>query len=570
MAVGNNGIAKMSPTIEDDMAQFFATNDHRTIRAGLQRKEWSLGHQVVQNSGNQRSVLHNLMTNAKNGDKIVEEMLDDCVKTTHDDKNHPDYLLQVDLNQLKTRTTEGGNGNVGVGIGVIKDLIDCRNAAANKLMSHPVIETYMDIKWKTMKHIFLGNFVIYTIFLLVFSGYLYNIFHRTVTHRITFGDVISDHLSIQEQVIFPNDPSSNTNRINLEFELPEEVKQKVMENAAAARAKKNKTWTIKPAFRSCTKLQKKGIECASEMSLTVLLALLAIQELMQMAAFGIRHYVNEFENFVELIVILLAAATLATQHVENVVKWFGAFGIVFAYIELVFLLGRYPPLGGRISIMFYNITRHLLRSLSNMIVLVFGFAFGLFIMHHRTENESFQNPLKAIVKTLILVLGEYELDAFHATEFPDRYSYIFSIVLLILLAIVGSLVMVNLFVAIIVSDIDDLKKSGQIQEIVIKAQHIVYYKAVQQFLRKCVRPRIGAGADSGGGNNVTSNIVKICPHSICNEGSCQGMKMDDNLSKRLQSIVKKRNIAGGMSRSPALATTDQNILHDLLGDLIKS
>merc|ERR1719411_1073458 len=120
-------------------------------------------------------------------------------------------------------------------------------------------------------------------------------------------------------------------------------------------------------------------------------------------------YCTNFENLIELMVIVLASVCLAAQEMEDIEKWFAAFGIVLAYIELVFLLGRYPPLGGRISIMFYNITRHLLKSLSNMIVLVFGFAFGLFIMHHRTESESFQNPLKAIVKTLILVLGEYEL-----------------------------------------------------------------------------------------------------------------------------------------------------------------
>ena len=40
--------------------------------------------------------------------------------------------------------------------------------------------------------------------------------------------------------------------------------------------------------------------------------------------------------------------------------------------------------------MFYNITRHLLKSISNLIILTFGFAFGFFIMHHRTDSHSFQ------------------------------------------------------------------------------------------------------------------------------------------------------------------------------------
>ena len=84
-----------------------------------------------------------------------------------------------------------------------------------------------------------------------------------------------------------------------------------------------------------------------------------------------------------------------------------------------------------------------------------------------------QNPAAAVVKTLTLVLGEYELGGFLETDFPDEYSRAFSVALLVILAIIGSLVMVNLFVAIIVSDIEDLRAKGLMQESVIKAQHIV-------------------------------------------------------------------------------------------------
>ena len=86
---------------------------------------------------------------------------------------------------------------------------------------------------------------------------------------------------------------------------------------------------------------------------------------------------------------------------------------------------------------------------------------------------SLQNPAAAVVKTLTLVLGEYELGGFLETDFPDEYSRAFSVALLVILAIIGSLVMVNLFVAIIVSDIEDLRAKGLMQESVIKAQHIV-------------------------------------------------------------------------------------------------
>ena len=47
---------------------------------------------------------------------------------------------------------------------------------------------------------------------------------------------------------------------------------------------------------------------------------------------GIRAYVTNFENMIELTVISLAAVCLSTQEFEEVEKWFSAFGIVLAYL----------------------------------------------------------------------------------------------------------------------------------------------------------------------------------------------------------------------------------------------
>ena len=72
------------------------------------------------------------------------------------------------------------------------------------------------------------------------------------------------------------------------------------------------------------------------------------------------------------------------------------------FIEFVFLLGRCPSLpwirAGQNSIMFYNITRRLLKILFNLFVLVVGFAFGFFILQKDTPHDHFENPIKSIVK----------------------------------------------------------------------------------------------------------------------------------------------------------------------------
>ena len=66
--------------------------------------------------------------------------------------------------------------------------------------------------------------------------------------------------------------------------------------------------------------------------------LLFVGEVLQFLSLGpytsiseLRFYFN-FDNFIQIIVILLAATCLVVQNNDHLVKWISAFGIVFAYI----------------------------------------------------------------------------------------------------------------------------------------------------------------------------------------------------------------------------------------------
>ena len=71
--------------------------------------------------------------------------------------------------------------------------------------------------------------------------------------------------------------------------------------------------------------------------LTTLILMLTV-EIIQFVSLGpyssfseLRFYFN-FDNVIQLVVIILAAACLAVQNHEIDVKWCASFGIVFAYI----------------------------------------------------------------------------------------------------------------------------------------------------------------------------------------------------------------------------------------------
>ena len=54
------------------------------------------------------------------------------------------------------------------------------SSAAREVLFHPVMKTYLDLKWRSVKRYFFFNFACYFIFLVTYSLFLGNIFYRVV------------------------------------------------------------------------------------------------------------------------------------------------------------------------------------------------------------------------------------------------------------------------------------------------------------------------------------------------------------------------------------------------------
>ena len=100
-------------------------------------------------------------------------------------------------------------------------------------------------------------------------------------------------------------------------------------------------------FSGCSAKKKlRDIDlCTVEILLVVSIIVLAIQEFWQCLALG-RHYFMELENWFELLILSLAISTLSLKTQLDSLQIVSAVGICLAWIELIFLFGRYPFLGG--------------------------------------------------------------------------------------------------------------------------------------------------------------------------------------------------------------------------------
>ena len=110
--------------------------------------------------------------------------------------------------------------------------------------------------------------------------------------------------------------------------------------------------------------------------------------------------------------------------------------------------------------MYYSITKRIFKTALGFVILICGFTFAFFIIHFGNETESFDNIGRSFLKIFVMVLGEFELDDLwmNSESSNSTLSRFITMVLLVGLIILGSMIMVNLIVAIIISDIEWLNQ----------------------------------------------------------------------------------------------------------------
>ena len=137
-------------------------------------------------------------------------------------------------------------------------------------------------------------------------------------------------------------------------------------------------------------------------------------------------------------------------------RGFTAIGICAAWIGLVFIGGRIPVLGGDFNIMFYNIVKKIFKFILALSFIVMGF--GLANMAISQKSKSLRH---SFMKALVMTLGEYNLD--NIEEGDSKTMTTFAFIILLCTIVFGSLTIINLFVAVLVSDIKALREEGFLQ-----------------------------------------------------------------------------------------------------------
>ena len=307
-----------------------------------------------------RSLLHVLLTSLTNGDKVVLDKLDSCVTATKEDVDDSEFAIVVDHNCLVNNNPKS--------MVLIKDLLYLPKGISTKVLGHPVITTFIEKKWLQTRWSYMISFTIYLLFVLLFSSFLWLMYERYEENEIIRipvkrprscdplhpvampdrNDIIDLRMNHYDmETIDITRPGPNTRETQFKdgnkdvFDLHLEV-IKIWKNQT------NKS-RVKKKFQlfsgCCSDEVLKDTElCIVEILLLVSIILLVIQEFWQCLALGC-YYFRELESWFELLILSLAISTLCLKTELESLQIVSAVGICLAWIELIFLFGRYPFLG---------------------------------------------------------------------------------------------------------------------------------------------------------------------------------------------------------------------------------
>ena len=218
-------------------------------------------------------------------------------------------------------------------------------------------------------------------------------------------------------------------------------------------------------------------------------------------------------------------------YVVELFRGVSAMGICLSWIELVFILGRSVFGYHNFAAMLFNILGNLRFYFWIICFVVIGFAGAFMAMNFQDEDglDAFIfYIIKSIVQSLAMTFGEFTFNEI-ASQYSDtsviKYFVMFIFVLLVF---VGTIVMVNLFLAIIIRDVENLKRTSLRRSMDDWIKNLILFDGIlQTFFNDKDLPK----------------EEKFCVHQSCLRVCNAGSKiLGTDCRKNLEQIARDRSL----------------------------
>ena len=207
------------------------------------------------------------------------------------------------------------------------------------------------------------------------------------------------------------------------------------------------------------------------------LIFLVLKELVK-ALLSFRRYIFSIENYSKVLLISLLIANLIIDlkllPVTSTNWWLSGGTIVICWFEMAFLLGRHPKVSTYI-VMFKTVSKNFLQFLFIFFIPIIAFGLGFYVVLP-PENIYFSTASKSLLKTIVMSLtGEIE---FESINFGSGNANIFAIGLFVLFVFFVMLVLINLLNGLAVSDIGLIQKQSETVALTSRVELVSYIESI--------------------------------------------------------------------------------------------
>jgi ankyrin repeat protein len=311
-----------------------------------------------------------------------------------------------------------------------------------QLLRHPVVETFLSLKWQKIKLFYFFDLAFYVIFLLILTAYI----------------MLSETNSTPSNGYFAN----NT---NVPFSFNDS----------------NTVSTIHvPIYRRVVKYTM-GDSSPLWLWVCLLISLagLTTREIFQLFLYG-RTYIWSLENGLQ-IVLITATLVSCSRLVENmeIRLHFSVVAIVLAWVELVLMSGRMPLLSLQME-MLKRVSLTFLWYMTSYVLLMVAFALVFYMLFKGSVDadgtDFFANPLLSLLKTIIMLTGEFDASSLPFDNMPYTSHVIF-----LLFVVLVTIILLNLLNGLAVSDTDAIQKNAETLSLVARVRLISRIERLAKF-----------------------------------------------------------------------------------------
>nr|BAN81931.1 transient receptor potential A5 channel [Solenopsis invicta] len=323
------------------------------------------------------------------------------------------------------------------------------------ILQHPVVETFLRLKWKKIRIFFFLHIFIHTSFIIFLSNY-----------ALMFAQNDADHV----------------------------VTRRIVATCSCILLLHNIIQII---------LEPKYYRRQLEMCLSLICVILSL----------ITSIAEEF--------VKCSKEEIESRHCMDWMLHSISIAILLSWMQMMLLISR-VLMWGDYALMFYTVLRNILKVLLAFGSLIIGFALSFAVLFH--GNNRFQNFWKSIIKTVVMMMGEYEYEELFDTKNSEStFLSSTSRIVFIVFVMLASIVLINLMIGLAVNDIQGLEKEGHIRRLKKQAKFIAHLERVMfqrifrsTWLPDCLKSllfsrycRIVPFIELVDGNNVYNSTIPV-------------------------------------------------------------